>query len=42
METESIAKILQNIFFGIWMLWENCEYYKSEDRIASLFRKVSN
>ena len=24
------------------MLWERCPYYKSEERIANLLRKVSN
>lgn len=39
---DSIPQVLQNVFFGIRMLWENCSYYSSEEKVAGLFRKVSN
>ena len=40
--SREIPNILNEIFFAIRMLKEKCKYYSQEERIANLFRKVSN
>ena len=42
LNSKEIPTILNDVFFSIRMLWEKCKYYSSEERIANLFRKVSN
>jgi len=40
--SKEIPSILNEIFFSIRMLYERCKYYSQKDKIANLFRKVSN
>ena len=40
--SKDIPKMLKTLFFSVRMIWEKCSYYSTEERIASLLRKVSN
>jgi dynein heavy chain len=42
LSAEAIPSVLQSVFYSIRMLWQHCSYYSSEEKVAGLFRKVSN
>lgn len=42
LSADMIPSILQSVFYSIRMLWQTCGYYSSEEKVAGLFRKVSN